>query len=104
MNEPKRDVANEIAIENERLKRREELPRYYDLIDRLGTKAADYVVKERVEWIDLSADLLSAAESVLKEWENLKSWAVPGSFKDAMGDLYGSVMDLQRKTKENGWS
>lgn len=98
-----RDIANEIATENERLKRREELPRYYDLVDRLGTKAADYVVKERVEWIDLSADLLSAAESVLREWENAKSFSVHGAFKDAMGDLYGSVMDLQRKTKENGW-
>lgn len=73
----RRDIANEIAAENERLKQ-----------------------QERADWIGVSADLLSAAESVLHAWEqsekhnaaNMALW-----LNGPIGQLYAAVMDFNRK-------
>lgn len=94
-----RDIANEIAAENERLKRAEGTWRakgkfvsdctetlagmhaIYDEEDNFvaaflfpeardrAVKAVNHLATERAEWIDLSAGLLSAAQAVLHAWE-----------------------------------
>lgn len=93
-----RDTANQLAAENERLKQQERPKRYFDLADRFGTEAADYVIIERIEWIDLSASLLSAAQSVLSSWEHSpKDGPASANLSAAVGELYGAVMAMDRK-------
>lgn len=74
-----RDTANELAAENERMKRQE----------------------EQAEWIDLSAGLLSAAESVLNAWERTPLVKDTAALAGPIAELYGAVMDFNRKVKEH---
>lgn len=101
-----RDIANEIAAENERLKEQEEaLPSYGLLVHQLGKDAADCVIAERVKWADVSAELLSSAEGVLNAWEKSKDQSHPRSamalMRTAIGPLYGAVLDIKKISAEH---